>query len=199
MKKKFALVFLVILTLISSVSSANLVKSDKNKSRKTIKYNEQVFNPNVDGFVAQGSGIFNSDLSYAELKRMTGYSREVYLNFDFSNITINAKTAKLRIFCESFDKYSEPNIAVYCIQGNQTTGLTWATRPALPVATATISINSLEYSNAWLEWDFSPYLSSLSTSLDKQATFVISITSTYAGSDALLKLSMSDVLLTNQA
>jgi sialate O-acetylesterase len=192
MKKSFALIFLILLTFISSASNANLAKWDKNKSKKAIKFNEQEFTPIVDGFVAQRSGIFNSDLSYAELKKMTGYSREVYLSFDFSNITINAKTAKLRFFCESFDKYSEPNIAVFCLQGNQTTGLTWATRPVLPASTATISINSLEFSNAWLEWDFTPYLSSLSTSQNKQDTFVIVITSASAGNDALLKLSMSE-------
>ena len=191
MRKTIALIFLVLLSVAATLSS-NATQLKAGKSKKTVKYNEQEIMPNIDGFVRQATGDFVQNLNYAELKKQSGFTREVYLSFDFSTVTINAKTAKLRIFCESFDKYSEPNIAVYVLPGNQTSGLTWTTRPTLPAATTTISINSLEYSNAWLEWDFTPFLSSLSTSQDKQATFVIAITSSYAGSDALLKLSMSE-------
>lgn len=150
---------------------------------------EQVLSPTLDGFVRQQQGDFVTNLSYAELKKQSSFSREVYLNFDFSNITIDAKSAKLRIFCQSFDKYSEPTISVYCFAGYQTAGLTWATRPSYPAATASISINQIEFSNAWLEWNISPFLANVQATQSKQATIVVAITE---GNDALLKLNMSE-------
>lgn len=150
---------------------------------------DQVFSPTLDGYVRQQQGDFVINLSYAELKKHSSFSREVYLNFDFSNISIDAKTAKLRIFCQSFDKYSEPTISVYCFSGYQTDGLTWASRPVYPVATASVSINQIEFSNAWLEWNISPFLDIVLSAESKQATFVIVTTE---GNDALLKLTMSE-------
>lgn len=150
---------------------------------------EQVLSPTLDGFVRQQQGDFVANLSYAELKKQSSFSREVYLDFDFSNITIDAKSAKLRIFCQSFDKYSEPTISVYCFAGYQTAGLTWAARPSYPAATASISINQIEFSNAWLEWNISSFLANVLATQSKQATIVVAITD---GSDALLRLTMSE-------
>lgn len=150
---------------------------------------EQVIYPTLDGFVRQQQGDFVANLSYAELKKQSSFSREVYLDFDFSNITIDAKSAKLRIFCQSFDKYSEPTISVYCFAGYQTAGLTWAARPSYPAATASISINQIEFSNAWLEWNISSFLANVLATQSKQATIVVAITE---GNDALLKLNMSE-------
>ncbi len=179
--------------MLFSVSSfageKNPLASPTSKIRKASKANEQVLSPTLDGFVRQQQGDFLTNLTYGELKKQSSFNREVYLNFDFSNITITAKTAKLRILCQSFDKYSEPTLSVYCLPGYQTDGLTWATRPILPAATASISINQFEYTNAWLEWNISPLLTTVLASQSKQATIVVAIT---AGNDALLKLSMSE-------
>lgn len=188
MKRFISFTFLTLYFFNSFAIERNSVPETL-KIRKIPKANEQVLSPTLDGFVRQQQGDFVSGYGYAELKKLTSYSREVYLNFDFSNISITAKTAKLRIFCQSFDKYSEPTLSVYCLPGYQTDGLTWATRPTLPVATASISINQFEYTNAWLEWNISPFLGTVLASQSKQATIVVAIT---AGNDALLKLSMSE-------
>lgn len=159
------------------------------KIRKASKANEQVLSPTLDGFVRQQQGDFINNLAYGELKKLSNFNRKIYLNFDFSNISIDVKTAKLQFFCQSFDKYSEPTLSVYCLPGYQTDGLTWSTLPSLPAATASISINQFEYTNAWLEWDISSFLATVLATQSKQATLVVAITD---GNDALLKLSMSE-------
>ena len=189
MKRFISLALIVLYFFNSFAIDRNSLVSKTVKIRKVSKANEQVLSPTQDGFVRQQQGDFVSNLTYAELKKQASFSREIYLNFDFSNISIIAKTAKLRIFCQSFDKYSEPTLSVYCLPGYQTDGLTWATRPILPAAIASISINQFEYTNAWLEWNISPFLATVLASQSKQATLVVAIT---AGNDALLKLSMSE-------
>ncbi len=183
--------FLVLFFVISFAGEKNSLIPQTSKIRKASKANEQVLSPTLDGFVRQAGGDFVTNLTYSELKKLSGYTREVYLNFDFSNLTISAKSATLKIFCQSFDKYSEPTLSVYCLPGYQTDGLLWATRPTLPAATALISINQFEYTNAWLEWDISSFLTTVLATQSKQATLVVAITD---GNDALLKLSMSESL-----
>lgn len=189
MKRLISLAYIVLYFFNSFAIDRNYQVSKTIKISKSSKATEQVLSPSLDGFVRQQQADFVSNLTYAELKKQASYSREIYLNFDFSNISINAKTAKLRIFCQSFDKYSEPILSVYCLPDYQTDGLTWAIRPTLPIATASISINQLEYTNAWLEWNISPFLATVLTSQSKQATIVVAISE---GNDALLKLSMSE-------
>lgn len=150
---------------------------------------EQVILPVLDGFVRQQQGDFVTNLSYGELKKQSRFSREIYFDFDFSIDTIQAKSAFLRVHCQSIDKYSEPTISVYCLPGFRTAGLTWVSRPDYPAASASIAINQLEYSNAWLEWNISPFLASEIATESKQSTIVLVITE---GNDALLKLSMSE-------
>jgi sialate O-acetylesterase len=150
---------------------------------------EQVLSPVLDGFVRQQQGDFVANLSYGELKKQSSFSREIYFDFDFSMDTIQAKSAFLRVHCQSFDKYSEPTISVYCLPDYRTAGLTWASRPVYPIATASIAINQLEHTNAWLEWNISPFLANVLTTESKQATIVLVITE---GNDALLKFTMSE-------
>lgn len=189
MKRLLLLGLITALFITSFASEKKSSISNTQGLRKASTANEMVLTPTLDGFVRQQQGDFVSNSANAELKKQTGYNREVYLNFDFSNLTINAKTAKLRLFCQSFDKYSEPTLSVYCIPEYQTTGLTWTTRPTLPVATASIAINQFEYTNAWLEWNITPFLATVLATQSKQATIVVVISS---GNDALLKLSMSE-------
>jgi sialate O-acetylesterase len=183
---------ITLLILVLGIVFSNLL-ADNNKtnlSRENLKQvNEQLLVPQLDGCLSESTSEFSTTQTYAELKSQKGYGRVIYLNYDFSNFTINAKTAKLRLFCQSFDKYSDPTISVYCIPDYQTTGLTWATRPTLPAPTASISINQFEYTNVMLEWDISSFLAPVLATKSKQATLVVAIT---AGNDALLKLSMSE-------
>jgi len=189
MKRIVASIFCSVFFFSTFALENHSPKAETLKISKASNVNEQILSPTLDGFVRQQQGDFVTDLSYAEIKKQSGFSREVYLNFDFSDITIDAKSAKLRVFCQSFDKYSEPTISVYCLPGYQTNGLTWASRPVYPAAITTISINQFEFSNAWLEWNISPFLANVLATQSKQATIVLAIT---VGNDALLKLSMSE-------
>ena len=159
------------------------------KTTKTIQFNEQEIRPTVDGFVTQSSGVFNSTSTSAELKRFTNFNREIYLTYDFSALTIAAKSATLKIFCQSFDKFGDLTVSVYCLPEYQTTGLTWATRPTVGTAVATLLINEVEHANNWLECDISSTLATVLATPSKRATYVIKIT---AGNDALLRFAMSE-------
>ncbi len=187
LKNFIGIVCLTVFTF-TSASIAQKKESHSLKSKKTA-LNEQEIMPIIDGFVAQASGNFNSTLTYGELKRGTGFNREIYLTYDFSGLTIAAKSATLKIFCQSFDKFGDLTVAVYSSPEYQTTGLTWTTRPTVTTAISTLLINQTEHGNNWLECDISSSLAAILATQSKKATFVIKITS---GNDALLKFAMSE-------
>jgi sialate O-acetylesterase len=178
--------FSILLLLVISTATAHngATVALPVKDRGVVVVDEQEIRPVVDGFVAQASGNFNSTLTNAELKRGTGFNREIYLTYDFSGVTIDAKSAKLRLFCQSFDKFGDLTVAVYCLPEYETTGLTWATRPTVPTAIATLLINQTEHANNWLECDISSSLAGVLATPSKKATYVIKI---IAGNDALLR------------
>jgi sialate O-acetylesterase len=186
--KNLTEIVLTIVFIFSLPSMAQKRESSSLKS-KSIAFNEQEIKPTVDGFVAQASGVYNTTFTYAELKRGTGFNREIYLTYDFSNLTIAAKSAKLRFFCQSFDKFGDLTLSVYCLPEYQTTGLTWATRPTVGNAIATLLINQIENSNDWLECNVSSTIAAILATPSKQATYVLKITS---GNDALLRFATSE-------
>jgi sialate O-acetylesterase len=187
--KKIALLFLVLFTVLSSANSRNARPSFGKKIESPTLFNEQTIQPTVDGYVSQSSGTFNTTLTYAEMKRLSNFNREMYFVYDFSNLTVTANSAKLKIYCQSFDKYGDLLVSLYCLQDNQTAGLTWATRPTVSTATAIKWINQVEHPGTWLEFDVSSCLPAILASQSKQATFVIKITS---GNDPLVKFSTNE-------
>lgn len=187
-KNFIGILFLTLFTFSSAIV-AQKQESPSLKSKKNTAFTEQEIIPIVDGFVSQASGTFNTTLTSADLKRGTGFNREIYLTYDFSSLTIAAKSATLKIFCQSFDKFGDLTVAVYSLPEYQTTGLTWATRPTVTNAIATLLINQTEHANSWLECDISSSLAGILATQSKKATFVIKITS---GNDALLKVAMSE-------
>jgi len=57
----------------------------------------------------QQQGDFINNLAYGELKKLSNFNRKIYLNFDFSNISIDVKTAKLQFFVSrSTNTVSQP-------------------------------------------------------------------------------------------
>ena len=187
--RKFYAILLLAIVMLSSVFNGNAQIGSNAKTNKTSLFNEQEIKPTLDGFVTQASGAFNSTSTSAELKRFTGFNREIYLTYDFSALTIAPKSAKLNIFCQSFDKFGDLTVSVYCLPEYQTTGLTWTTRPTVTTAIATLLINQTEHANNWLECDISSSLAAVLATPTKRATYVIKIT---AGNDALLRFAMSE-------
>lgn len=185
--------FFICFTVITVITFSSVVLAQKKEStsfkNKKTAFNEQEIMPIVDGFVAQSSGAFNTTLSYADLKKGTGFNREIYMTYDFSNLSITAKSAKLKMFCQSFDKFGDITISIYCLPETSTAGLTYTTRPKLPAALTSLMINQTEHANTWLECDISSCLTSVLATQTKQATFVMVVT---AGNDALLKFGMSE-------
>jgi sialate O-acetylesterase len=181
-------ILLFIVFAFPSSTAAQKLKSRNIKSKTTTAI-EQELKPEVDGFVSQSGGSFNTTSSPAELKRFTGFNREIYLTYDFSNVTIAAKSAKLRVFCQSFDKFGDLTLSVYCLPEYQTSGLTWATRPTVTTAIATLLINQTEHANDWLECDVSSTIANILGTQTKKATYVLKITS---GNDALLKFATTE-------
>ena len=76
-----SILFLTVFTF-SSVIIAQKLESPSLKNKKTA-FNEQEIKPTVDGFVAQSSGAFNTTLAYADLKKGTGFNREIYMTYDY--------------------------------------------------------------------------------------------------------------------
>ncbi len=187
MKHFFIILFLAFVTP-ASATNKNGMSSDA-KSKNVTFFNEQTIQPTVDGQLSQSGGTFNTTATFADLKRLTNFNREMYLVYDLSNLTVTANSAKLRVFCQTFDKYADLLLSLYCLPDNQTTGLTWATRPTVTTATATKWINQIEHTGVWLEFDVSSYLSAILASQSKQATFVLKITN---GNDALVKMSTNE-------
>lgn len=144
-------VFSLLIVLTFSVAMLGQKKESNGfKTKNTTTFTEQEISPIVDGFVAQSSGTFNSTSTTADLKRGTGFNREIYMTYDFSGVTIAAKSGKLNIFCQSFDKFGDITISVYCLPEAPTTGLAYATRPKLPTAINSLIINETEHAGTWL-------------------------------------------------
>ena len=188
--KTFIGVLVFAITTFSYGGNRNIISSTNTNTKDNNLIVEQEINPFVDGFLPQASGgIFNATSTSAELKRFNGFNREVYLTFNLSNLTINSNSAKLKIFCQSFDKFGDLNISLYCLPEYQTSGLTWSTRPLVSAAVASIWITPSEHANTFLEFNISSCLASILATQSKQATFVLRITS---GNDALVKFSMNE-------
>ncbi len=183
-----ALLFLLVGTGVSATTKNPLISFNTTTDR-AIALNEQLIQPTVDGYVAQSGGTFNTTFTYSELKRLSNFNREMYLVFDLSNPTVTANAAKLKIFCQTFDKYADLQLSLYCLPDNQVSGLTWATRPTVATPIATKWINQVEHSGVWLEFEVSSFLPTILASQTKQATFVLKITN---GNDALVKFSTNE-------
>ncbi len=188
LKSFFALIFLFVVTL-SPAKNINTLFSLNTKSKKAIAFNEQVISPTVDGQLSQSGGTFNTTATTADLKRLTNFNREIYIVYNLSSLTVTANSAKLKVFCQSIDKNGDLLLSIYCFNSNQTTGLTWATRPSVSNAVATKWINKIETEGTWLEFDVSSCLPSILSTLNKEATFVLKITN---GNDALVKFNTNE-------
>lgn len=138
--KKFFTTFFLAVCLILFIGN----------TKATSQINEEQIKPILDGFVAQASGSFNSTSTSGDLKRGTGFNREIYQTYDFSSLSITAKSSKLRIFCQSFDKFGDLTVSIYCLPEYQTIGLTWATHPTVTTAVTTLLINQTEHANNWI-------------------------------------------------
>jgi sialate O-acetylesterase len=187
--KNLIKLFLLSVFIFPSTISAQKQENPFLKNSKTTASNEQEIFPLLDGYVAQSSGNFNSTFTYAELKRFNGFNREIYVTYDFSNLSIDAKSAKLKIFCQSFDKFGDLTASIYSLPEYETNGLTWLTRPTITTPIATLLINQTEHANNWLESDISSSLSAVLATQSKKVTYVIKIT---AGNDALLRFATSE-------
>lgn len=194
-KKRWTIIksiFVVLFVVFVNISTAYNANNSPVKTKEITSVNQvntQEKLPLVDGFVAQASGSFNTTLNYADLKRFNGFSREVYLVFNLSNLTITANSAKLRIFCQSFDKFGDLSVALYSLPENQTSGLTWATRPTVSKVIASMWINQTDHTNTWLEFDISSSLHSILSSQSATVTYVLKVIS---GNDALVRFATSE-------
>lgn len=157
---------------------------------KTNLNNEQILSPTLDGSLAQSSGTFNTTSTSADIKRASGFNREIYLDFELTSLTINPKSGKLKIYCQSFDKFGDVFMSLYSLSNHNTNALTWANRPTVTTAIATKWITQNENVGSYLEFDISSSLATTLASTSKKVTFVLKIT---AGStDPLIKLTMNE-------
>ena len=75
-KNVIVVIFFAVFTFSSAIVAQNQ-ESSSFKSKKNTAFTEQEIMPIVDGFVSQASGTFNTTLPSADLKRGTGFNREI--------------------------------------------------------------------------------------------------------------------------
>lgn len=180
--------FTLVLKAVNTVSTFSMVTFSTSKipaNSPQIVVSEEVdvqtvdCSPVVDGFLREspGSGSsFPSGVEYAELKNSKGVSREIYMDFDLKNVTIDCNKATFSIHCISFDKTDiELELMLYGAAGlHCTSGLTWATRLDSELEyISSIRANSTEHTGVRLEWDATEFVRNMLSEGKTQFTLVL--------------------------
>lgn len=147
------------------------------------QYNTIELNPVSDGFVREqdGAGVFN--LQYTEVRNVTKYSRETYLDFNLSDVDIDVKSASLNLFCSNYNSGTDGVLDLYAVYGNHCgSDLTWESRlmPEQMDSVSTLYTNKTEHMGVVLQWKTSDFIKKAIADGQKEITFVIKARSSSA-------------------
>lgn len=152
---------------------------------------EQKFSPIMDGYIYQSGDGSNFTFQNMELKKSSSFAREVYLSFDITALSVDGKSAFLRLYCNSYDKSAELGISVDGFEGEIPANLKWSTKgelPALVLAGAEKTFNESQI-NQYYEWNVSEFVKQMSGKSATKFSFRLYVTS---GNDALLKFNTNE-------
>jgi len=151
----------------------------------------QKFSAVSDGYIFQYGDGSNFTFANMELKKSSSYAREVYLTFDASALSIQGKSAILRIYCNSYGKNGALGISVDGFEGTIPATLNWTNKSTLPVMTrAGVEQSHTEANiNVYYEWDVSAFVKALLAKNISVFSFRVYVTT---GNDALLKFNTSE-------
>lgn len=157
----------------------------------TISGANHKFNSTVDGYIYQSGDGSNFTNANMELKKSSSFARELYLTFNVSSLSIQGKSAFLRIYCNSYDKNGSMGISVDGFEGTVPTTLKWTTKSTLPATTpASIEKSFSETDvNIYYKWDVSEFVKTMLAKGISVFSFRVYITT---GNDALLKFNTAE-------
>lgn len=172
--KKYIVLFVMTILVSSTVFSATITSES--------------FNPTSDGFVRQADNTYQGTGTNMELRSYSGLSREIYMNFDLSSITITPQAATLKLYLSS----SNPTpctafiASAYVQTGNvNTSTLTYTGRPVTGQTRGVDIQASQDSIGKWLQFDLSDYFKSQDLTTNKLFTIRIVIAAPIATSPLL--------------
>jgi hypothetical protein len=131
-------------------------------------------NPTADGFVKQADNTYVGTFENMELSSFSGYVREIFLDFDLTDVTLTPEHATLKLFVNNVSNANPVIIAAYAKTGNAISeSLTFTTRPTTNQY-KTVDIHASQDSvGKWLYFDFADFIKAQDFSTNKLVYFRI--------------------------
>lgn len=131
-------------------------------------------NPTADGFVKQADNTYVGTFENMELSSYSGYVREIFLDFDLTDVTFTPQHATLKLYINSVSNANPVIIAAYAKTGNAISeSLTFTSRPTTSQY-KTAEIHASEDSiGKWISFDFADYIKEQDFSSNKLLYFRI--------------------------
>lgn len=129
-------------------------------------------NPTTDGFVRQSNDTYVGSFQNMELSSYTNLVREIFLDFDLTDIELVPENAVLRLHISDVSNANPAIIAAYAKTGNAIVeGLTFTNRPTTSqYKNADVNINQ-DSIGKWISFNFSDYIKTQDFSVNKLLYF----------------------------
>lgn len=133
-------------------------------------------NPTADGFVKQADNSYLGTYENMELSSYVNFVREIFLDFDLTDVTFTPEHATLKLYLSSASNANPVIIAAYAKTGNAISeSLTFTTRPTTDQY-KTVDIHTSQDSiGKWLTFDFADFIKAQDFSVNKLVYFRIAI------------------------
>jgi hypothetical protein len=143
---------------------------------ETISAESVTYNPVKDGFVRQSDDSYIDAYQNMELRSYTNINREVFLDYDLSNLTFTPQHATLRLYVNSVNDATKFIVSAYVKTGNVINeSLVYTNRPTTDQSRFVDIHASQDSVGKWLQFDFSDYIKSQDLSTNKLFYFRIVI------------------------
>lgn len=149
-------------------------------------------NPTADGFVRQSNDTYVGSFLNMELSSYTNLVREIFLDFDLTDVAFAPDNAVLRLHISDVGNANPAIIAAYANTGNAISeALTFTNRPTTSqYKTAEVHINQ-DSIGTWIIFNFSDYIKTQDFSINKLLYFrlVVVYPLTTSTTSPLIKIS----------
>jgi hypothetical protein len=116
-------------------------------------------NPTADGFVKQADNTYAGTFENMELSSFKDYAREIFLDFDLTDVTFTPEHATLKLYVNSVSNANPVIIAAYAKTGNAISeSLTFTTRPTTEQYKTADIHASQDSVGKWLVFDFADFI-----------------------------------------
>jgi hypothetical protein len=133
-------------------------------------------NPTADGFVKQADDTYVGTFENMELSSYVNFVREIFLDFDLTDVTFTPEHATLKLYVNSYSNTNPVIIAAYAKTGNAISeSLTFTTRPTTNQYKTTDVHTSQDSVGKWLSFDFADFIKAQDFSVNKLVYFRIAI------------------------